>query len=95
MEILSCDFAEKGGTPRDLIENMRKVGALVEILGLAMPLSTDQYDEQAAIELVHEAGGLVERLGVRALKLLDAQTAPPAPTPIRQPRVRSAKRRAA
>jgi hypothetical protein len=41
------------------------------------------------------AGALTQALGGHALKLLDAQAAPPAPTPIRKPRVRTAKRRAA
>ncbi|MBI2526768.1 MAG: hypothetical protein HYY95_27585 [Candidatus Rokubacteria bacterium] len=82
--------------PRDLVENMRKVGALVEILGLALERPGDEYDEDTAVELVREAGSLLERLGVRAMELLEAQGAPPAPARALKPRERrTPKRRAA
>ena len=97
MEILYWGGIDRDpAAPRDLVDQMRKVGALVEILGLALERPGDEYDEDTAIELVREAGSLLERLGVRALELLEAQAAPTAPERALKPRERGApKRRAA
>ena len=81
--------------PRDLVDSMRKIGALVEILGIALERPGDEYDEDTAIELVREAGSLLERLGVRALELLDAQGAPATTARALKPRGRGTPRRRA
>jgi hypothetical protein len=98
MNLLNWDGVEPNQprTLRDLVDNMRKVGGLVEMVSLVVEVSDNSmYDEATADELLCEAGSLVERLGARAIKLLDAQAPPAAPTPIRKPRARAAKRRAA
>jgi hypothetical protein len=91
-----------GYTLREVVENMRKVGALVEIVGhVLVSAPADRYNGDVAQEFVVEAGSLLELLGARGLELLDAldvldeQAAPGDPAPVRQPRVRAAKRRAA
>ena len=82
---------------REGVEGMRQGGAIAEIVGVALTSEGrhDEFEEDIAHQLVLEAGGMVQALGRRALKLLDAQAAPGAPTPIRPPRVRTARRRAA
>jgi hypothetical protein len=100
MEMLSADLLDKVETSaaslRDVVEHMRKLGALVEIVGhVIVEAPTERYDGTTAEELILEAGSLLERLGGRARELLAAQSAPMAPTPIRQPRERTARRRTA
>jgi hypothetical protein len=76
MDLLNWNGINAGdsGRPlRDVVENMRKAGALVRMLGLVLDRPTDEYDEEIALELIREAGGLVELCGDRALELLDAQ----------------------
>jgi len=85
--LLNWDGADSGTAAdyslRDVIDNMRKLGALVEIAGTVVATADNaRYDEATAEELMLEAGGLIERLGVRALELLDAEAAPEAPTPV-------------
>lgn len=103
MDLLNWAGNDTGTTTeyslRQLVENMRKVGALVEIIGVAQKAQGDDtigYPsvESVAEELILEAGRLVECLGVRALELLDAEAAPDAPTPAEKPRPRTTKPRA-
>jgi hypothetical protein len=99
MNLLNWDAVVEGDSIvslREVIENMRQVGALAEFVGVALKRGDDaDVDQDLAQELTWETGALVQCLGKRALELLDAQAAPPAPTPIRQPRKRTARRRAA
>jgi hypothetical protein len=82
---------------RRVVETLHEVNALVEMLGVLLTLEghRDDYEVDFAEQLLAEAGHLGQALGQRALELLDAQAAPLAPTPLRTPRVRTARRRAA
>jgi len=85
-----------GKSLRDVIENTRRLGALIEVVNAAEERGEHaEISPDDAAELRAEAGHLIQCLGVHALELLDAQATPAAPTPIRSPRVRSARRRAA
>jgi len=64
---------------REVVENMRQVAALAEMLGALLRLKghRDEYEEDIALEQVFYAGSLGQALGVRALELLDAEAKPP------------------
>lgn len=98
MELLNWEGINTGPgslSLREVVENMRKAGALLEILGVVQNGPDDEYDNPLAEELVLEAGCLVDCLGMRALELLDAQAVPGVTTTARRPRRRTAKRGAA
>ena len=95
MNLLNWDGMD-GKSLRDVIENTRRLGALIEVVNAAEERGEHaEISPDDAAELRAEAGHLIQCLGVHALELLDAQATPAAPTPIRSPRVRSARRRAA
>lgn len=94
MNLLNWDGMD-GKSLRDVVENTRKVGALIEVVNAAAEQPGDALDPDIATEMLTEAGHLVQCLGARAIELLDAQATPGAPTSIRPPRARIARRRAA
>jgi hypothetical protein len=97
MNLLNWGYTENdpGLSLREVVDNIQKVSALVELVVGGMKQSNSEYDEDSADTLLNEAAHLLPALTARALELLDAQAAPVAPTPIRAPRARTARRRAA
>jgi hypothetical protein len=97
MPLLNWDGVDEDSLP-DVIQNMRRVGALIEIVGMAGMALVEfphGYDKGTAEDLVHEGGRLVERLGARALQLLQAQRAGNVRVPALKPRQRTGRERAA
>jgi hypothetical protein len=95
MELLDWTRTEETDL-RKLVEHMRQVAALVEMIGLVLERSPDEYNEETARGLLLDAGRLLEALGAQAQAIQTGQVTPGSPgRALKAPGRRAPKRRAA